>query len=92
MINMTKTAELKERIEKQFGIPESAVGKQVQKEFFSFLLQELQTQRESDLREVENLKEKCDECENKEIHDTPRNIVLDEVIEVIRALTPLGME
>jgi hypothetical protein len=54
------------------------------KKLMSFI-QELLSNREKEIaEEVENLKEVCTECENREIHDTDRNKVLDEVLLIIK--------
>ena len=108
---MTKTAELKERFNKQFeyhdGWNPSYTGTELESAILSFLLQELQTQRESDLREVKAMKAKHDiEKDPSGAFSTclacGKNGAMegaycetewnDHLDAVLSALTPLGME
>lgn len=40
--------------------------------------------REEIIDKITSLKEICEECENNEVHDTPRNKILDEILEALK--------
>lgn len=92
---MTKTAELKERLMKDQTY--IRLNEHEKEWAVQLLLQELQTQRESDLREVGNcLPKKKDILGQDSFYSAQScagfNLAVEEMEKALSALTPLGME
>ena len=47
----------------------------------NFWLNKISDLKKSIREEIESMQERCEECENGEIHDTnPKNIIIDEIL------------